>query len=201
MTEIPDDNRDQSEELDQLQPDDSLVDRGVDDVLDEGYSPPEKWSTAQDHGTTHREQPEGETLDERLTQEEPERATDDVTLRTSTMSKSATSEPGASPNRTSFGYGGRRHPTWKRPTSASTAPVQAQRRRPSTSSTRKQLGLAVDAGRGPVRDARVSSRRSELVADDLSGASASGPGPDDQSGDQDDDRYRRQGESRRSVNP
>lgn len=72
MTEIPEDNRDQSEELDQLQQDDSLVDRGVDDALDEGYSPPEKWSTAQDHGTTHREQMEGESLDDRLAQEEPE---------------------------------------------------------------------------------------------------------------------------------
>lgn len=72
MTEIPDDNRDQSEELDQLQQDDSLVDRGTDDVLDEGYSPPERWSTAQDHGTTHREQLEGESLDDRLAQEEPE---------------------------------------------------------------------------------------------------------------------------------
>jgi len=76
MTEIPEDGRDQSEELDQLQPDDSLVDRGLEDVLDEGYSPPEKWSTAQDHGTTHREQLQGETLDERLTQEEPEAATE-----------------------------------------------------------------------------------------------------------------------------
>ena len=72
MTEIPDDGLEQSEQLDQLQEDDSLVDRGVDDVLDEGYSPPEKWSTAQDHGTTHREQLEGESLDERLAQEEPE---------------------------------------------------------------------------------------------------------------------------------
>lgn len=78
MTEIPDDGLEQSEQLDQIQEDDSLVDRGVDDVLDEGYSPPEKWSTAQDHGTTHREQAEGETLDERLAQEEPEPATDDV---------------------------------------------------------------------------------------------------------------------------
>jgi hypothetical protein len=76
MTEIPDDNRDKSEELDQLQRDDTLVDRGVDDALDEGYSPPEKWSTAQDHGTTHREQLEGESLDDRLAQEEPELSVD-----------------------------------------------------------------------------------------------------------------------------
>ena len=30
------------DEDDQLQPEDTLVDRGVDDVLDEGYSPPER---------------------------------------------------------------------------------------------------------------------------------------------------------------
>ena len=30
------------DEDDQLQPQDTLVDRGVDDVLDEGYSPPER---------------------------------------------------------------------------------------------------------------------------------------------------------------
>ena len=38
----PDDTGfEQSENLDQLQPDDTLLDRGVDDVLDEGYSPAE----------------------------------------------------------------------------------------------------------------------------------------------------------------
>jgi hypothetical protein len=51
---------------DQLQPEDSLDDRGVDDVLDEGFSPP-------DHETDHLRHPEGgETLDERLADEEPE---------------------------------------------------------------------------------------------------------------------------------
>lgn len=51
---------------DQLQPEDTLDDRGVDDVLDEGYSPPE-------HETDHLRHPEGgESLDERLADEEPE---------------------------------------------------------------------------------------------------------------------------------
>jgi hypothetical protein len=51
---------------DQLQPEDSLEDRGVDDVLDEGYSPPER-------ETDHLKHPEGgESLDERLADEEPE---------------------------------------------------------------------------------------------------------------------------------
>ncbi|MDR6117025.1 hypothetical protein QE370_000209 [Aeromicrobium sp. SORGH_AS981] len=65
-------NRDDSEVLDQLQPDDTLVDRGVDDVLDEGYSPAEKWSPGEGFGTTADEALEGETLDQRVAQEEPD---------------------------------------------------------------------------------------------------------------------------------
>lgn len=57
---------------DQLQPEDSLDDRGVDDVLDEGISPPEKLRGAEDKATTARGQLEGETIEERLGQEEPE---------------------------------------------------------------------------------------------------------------------------------
>ena len=43
MTDVYDDD-DRSEQLDQdqLQPQDNLDDRGVDDFLDEGYSPPER---------------------------------------------------------------------------------------------------------------------------------------------------------------
>jgi len=64
----------ESEQLDQdpLQPGYSLNDRGVADALDEGYSPPEKYSPAQGFGNTAEEQVEGETLDMRLAQEEPE---------------------------------------------------------------------------------------------------------------------------------
>lgn len=51
---------------DQIQPEDSLDDRGVEDVLDEGYSPPER-------EPDHLKHPEGgESLDERLAEEEPE---------------------------------------------------------------------------------------------------------------------------------
>ena len=57
---------------DQLQPDDTLDERGVDDVLDEGMSPPERPSREVARGTTAREDAEGETLDERLEQEEPD---------------------------------------------------------------------------------------------------------------------------------
>ena len=44
MSEYPNEIPDESEQLDQLEPQRSLVDRGVDDVLDEGYSPPERYS-------------------------------------------------------------------------------------------------------------------------------------------------------------
>lgn len=51
---------------DQLQPEDTLDDRGVDDVLDEGYSPPER-------EPDHLRHPEGgETIEERLDEEQPE---------------------------------------------------------------------------------------------------------------------------------
>src|SRR4051794_22859987 len=49
---------------DQLSVEDTLVDRGVEDVLDEGYSPPEKWKEPRDN----------ETLDELLSEEEPDPA-------------------------------------------------------------------------------------------------------------------------------
>src|SRR5215217_8030529 len=52
---------------------DSLTDnRGLDEPLDEGYSPPEKWSVAEGYGNTPLEEELGETLDQRLAQEEPE---------------------------------------------------------------------------------------------------------------------------------
>ncbi len=52
---------------------DSLVDdRGLPDPLDEGYSPPEKWSPAEGYGNTPYEEEVGETLDQRLAQEVPE---------------------------------------------------------------------------------------------------------------------------------
>jgi hypothetical protein len=63
---------DKEEELSQGQPYDTLDDRGVEDVLDEGIVPPQKWSPGQGFGNTAEEQREGETLDQRLAQEEPE---------------------------------------------------------------------------------------------------------------------------------
>lgn len=52
---------------------DSLVsDRGLSEPLDEGYSPPEKWSPAEGFGNTPYEEETGETLEQRIAQEEPE---------------------------------------------------------------------------------------------------------------------------------
>jgi hypothetical protein len=49
---------------DQLTQEDTLIDRGVDDLLDEGYSPPDRW----------KEPRFDETLDELLSEEEPDPA-------------------------------------------------------------------------------------------------------------------------------
>jgi len=54
----------------QLTEQDTLDDRGVQDVLDEGYSPPDRESSI--NVPTPREQAEGESLDERLAEEEPD---------------------------------------------------------------------------------------------------------------------------------
>lgn len=56
----------------QLQREDSLDDDDVADILDTGYSPPERWSVAQGFGNTPLEEATGETLAQRLRQEDPE---------------------------------------------------------------------------------------------------------------------------------
>ncbi len=55
----------------QLQPGDTLVDRGVDDVLDEGYSPPERPPGSYARGVGHA------SIDERIRQEEPDLCSSD----------------------------------------------------------------------------------------------------------------------------
>ncbi|MDQ3733241.1 MAG: DUF5709 domain-containing protein [Actinomycetota bacterium] len=62
----------------QLQPEDTLVDRGVDDVLDEGYAAPEKWVAANRYGTTGEEEIAGEPLELRLAQEESDPALEEL---------------------------------------------------------------------------------------------------------------------------
>ncbi len=60
----------ESEQLDQLQSEETLLDRGVADILDEGYVTAENWSPAQGYGNTAAEMRAGETLEMRLAQEE-----------------------------------------------------------------------------------------------------------------------------------
>ncbi|HEY8720247.1 DUF5709 domain-containing protein [Pengzhenrongella sp.] len=56
---------------DQLPLEDTLLERGVGDLLDEGYSPPER-PRSNHFGETAWEEARGETLDQRLSEEEPE---------------------------------------------------------------------------------------------------------------------------------
>ncbi|HET7305517.1 MAG TPA: DUF5709 domain-containing protein [Segeticoccus sp.] len=56
----------------QLSEQDSLVDRGLEDPLDEGYSPPERPRGVDSYGTTVEEQEDRETIDQRISQEEPD---------------------------------------------------------------------------------------------------------------------------------
>ncbi|MET8677924.1 DUF5709 domain-containing protein [Streptomyces sp. NPDC004647] len=55
-----------------LEPEDTLDDRGLEAVLDEGYSPPERPWAVESRGTTADEQHRGEPLDERLAHEIPD---------------------------------------------------------------------------------------------------------------------------------
>ncbi|WP_206505835.1 DUF5709 domain-containing protein [Streptomyces chrestomyceticus] len=63
------DNQGTSDELDM---EDALDEPDYDDMLDQGYSPPEKPLAVNQTGTTANEQREGESLDERLAKELPD---------------------------------------------------------------------------------------------------------------------------------
>ncbi|MEU2392698.1 DUF5709 domain-containing protein [Streptomyces sp. NPDC007369] len=58
----------------EMQPDleNTLAEPGLDERLDTGESPPERPYAAANHGTTRREQRDGESLDARLAREVPE---------------------------------------------------------------------------------------------------------------------------------
>jgi hypothetical protein len=72
MSETAGDLDQTDHESDQLEPTDTLDDRGVADVLDEGYSPAERPWVGNGWGTTAREEAEGESLDARLARELPD---------------------------------------------------------------------------------------------------------------------------------
>ena len=57
---------------DQLQSGDTLDDTDVDDVLDRGYSPPDRPPKGYDDYPTEAERRRGESLDEKLAEEEPD---------------------------------------------------------------------------------------------------------------------------------
>lgn len=59
----------------QLQPEDTLVDDGTDDVLDAGYSPADSARGSYAKDVTARGEIERETIEERIKQEEPEDGT------------------------------------------------------------------------------------------------------------------------------
>jgi hypothetical protein len=61
-----------AEQLDQLQPADSLIDRGVSDVLDEGYIAQDQWSVLQSYGNTAAEMRQGESINRQIAAELPE---------------------------------------------------------------------------------------------------------------------------------
>lgn len=63
--------------VEQLQPTETLIDRGVDDALDEGIIAPFDYSPAQGFGNTPAEMRQRETLEMRIKQEEPERRRSD----------------------------------------------------------------------------------------------------------------------------
>src|SRR5688572_12809195 len=66
-------NRSDEDDSGVLEPEDTLDDRGVADVLDEGWSPAEKPWASTGWGTTAREAADGESLDGRLARELPDR--------------------------------------------------------------------------------------------------------------------------------
>ena len=75
-----------TEDDNQLQPEDTLIDRGMDDMLDEGYSPPERPYGRGAFGPS-------ETMDEILAEEEPDPASRiDVLLDETEQQRSDESE-------------------------------------------------------------------------------------------------------------
>ncbi|MCX5387219.1 DUF5709 domain-containing protein [Streptomyces sp. NBC_00083] len=68
----PTDGNEEQQDAAPLDLQDAIDERTYDDMLDEGYSPPEKPLGVTKTGVTAAEQHEGESLDERLSQEVPD---------------------------------------------------------------------------------------------------------------------------------
>ena len=70
QSETEDGNLDES--ADQLQPEETLIDEGVEDVLDRGYSPPDHPPMGWNAGDERFDDAHEETIDERIRQEVPD---------------------------------------------------------------------------------------------------------------------------------
>ncbi|MGW7201231.1 DUF5709 domain-containing protein [Streptomyces chryseus] len=68
----PENSDAQNRPTDDLDLENAIGERDLDEMLDEGYSPPERALGVTKHGTTGEEQREGESLDQRLAQETPD---------------------------------------------------------------------------------------------------------------------------------
>nr|WP_145484633.1 MULTISPECIES: DUF5709 domain-containing protein [Streptomyces] len=68
----PTGTNEEQEDAAPLDPQDAIGGRSYDDMLDEGYSPPERPLGVTKYGTTAAEQRAGESLDQRLRQEVPD---------------------------------------------------------------------------------------------------------------------------------
>ncbi|GAA1523287.1 DUF5709 domain-containing protein [Streptomyces albidochromogenes] len=68
----PENSDAQNRPTDDLDLENAIGERDLDEMLDEGYSPPERALGVTKHGTTAEEQREGESLDQRLAQETPD---------------------------------------------------------------------------------------------------------------------------------
>ena len=77
---MPVERRHESEDLEDytvLEPSDTLDD-DLEEPLDRGVAPPERWSAGVRYGTTDEEQFEGESLDQHLAEEEPDVGLNDL---------------------------------------------------------------------------------------------------------------------------
>jgi hypothetical protein len=64
--------KERNQPTDDLDLENAVGERDLDDMLDEGYSPPERALGVTKYGTTGEEQRAGESLDQRLAQETPD---------------------------------------------------------------------------------------------------------------------------------
>ena len=64
--------QDEADDLDESEPERGPVDRRLDDSLDEGYAPPERWSSPAGFDSPDRDQREGDAFEQRLDPDDPE---------------------------------------------------------------------------------------------------------------------------------